>query len=149
MSYEIVTSKKMVLSGIKIKTTNENQKCIKDMGELWKKFFSENVIQKAGKPVGYSTFGLYLNYEGDFTKPYEYMACVEVSPSSNDFETVSIPEGKFAKFTKEGNILEIVGALWYEIWNTGLKRTYNYDFEKYYQGEDESNQKVEIYIGIE
>lgn len=149
MSYETVNCPEMVLSGIKIRTTNENQKCIEDMGNLWNRFFSENIIYKAGSPVNKETYGLYLNYDGDYTKPYEYMTCIEVSTSSDEFDSVTIPSGKYARFTAKGNIVETVGILWGEIWNTDLKRTYKYDFEKYYYSDDPNNQKIEIYIGIE
>ncbi len=149
MSYEIVEVKGKQFAGIKISTTNENQQCIKDMGALWQRFFSEEVMQKAGKTVDYSSYGLYLNYEGDFTKPYDYMACLEVTEPGKDVEVVNMPSGKFAKFSGQGNITEVVGTLWGDIWKTDLKRTYSYDFEKYHYSEDQNNQLIEIYIGIE
>ncbi len=77
------------------------------------------------------------------------MACMEVSEANADFEVATMPAGKFAKFTGHGNMFEIVGKLWGEVWKTELKRTYQYDFEKYHYSEDQNIKQVDIYIGIE
>ncbi len=64
------------------------------------------------------------------------MACLEVSEPGVDVEVVIMPRGKFAKFSSKGVMFEIVGVLWNEIWQTYLKRTYKFDFEKYHLSED-------------
>ena len=97
-------------------------------------------------------YGVYTNYDGDYTKPYDFYACCEIedSKSNNDeFSVVSVPESKYAKFSIRGNYDESAEKLWNEIWNTELDRKYTYDFEVYHNdGNDPENQLLEIYIAV-
>lgn len=149
MSYELVEVKGGTFSGIKVKTTNENMLCIKDMGELWNRFMTENLPGKICSVEAGSLYGLYLNYEGDFTKPYEYMACMKVIEADSSYTCINVPDGKYARFTAIGDMVSVVGELWAEIWETDLNRSYKFDFEKYYDCDDRGSQKVEIYIGVQ
>ncbi len=149
MSYQEVELEELILSGISCKTTNENQQCIADMGQLWGRFFQDNIMAKIKNGTNYNSYGLYFNYEADLTKPYEYMASMEVSDVNQVIETIKVAKGKYAKFEKTGEMIKVVGELWQEVWQTELKRTYKYDFEKYHYTEDKENQLVEIFIGIE
>ncbi len=149
MRYKRVEINGGLFSGVKVKTTNEDMLCLKDMGELWHKFTADDIPGKLQNIVDRSVYGLYFNYEGDFTKPYEYMACFKVSKADSPYDSVDVPDGKYAKFSGIGDMLTVVGELWAEVWKTDLNRTYKFDFEKYYDCEDRSNQKVEIYIGVQ
>ena len=99
------------------------------------------------------TIGLYTEYEGDFTKPYIFIAGAEVDKKlENTEETVCkiIPKGKYAKFIIKGDVQNSVGQAWQEIWSMDLKRKYTCDFEEYQNNsEDMENQEIHIYIAIE
>lgn len=153
MKYEIVELEEKVVKGIKIKTTNQEGKSIQDIGTTWQKLFAEGIYEKIQNKVNNKTIGLYTEYEGDYTKPYVFVAGTEVSnKEENNNEIVSkvIPKGKYAKFVIVGDVQNSVGQAWQEIWNMNLKRKYTCDFEEYQNNsEDMQKQEIHIYIAIE
>ena len=58
------------LIGISLRTTNENGKAAKEIGELWEKFLNENISDAIPNKVDNTVYSLYTDYEGDYTKPY-------------------------------------------------------------------------------
>ncbi len=153
MKYEIVELEKKVVSGIKIKTTNQDGKAMQDIGRAWQKLFADGIYEKIQNKVNNKTIGLYTEYEGDFTKPYTFIAGAEVSKEAEinqETESVIIPKGKYAKFVIMGDVQNSVGQAWQEIWNMDLKRKYTCDFEEYQNNsEDMQKQEIHIYIGLE
>ena len=97
--------------------------------------------------------GLYTEYEGDYTKPYTFIAGAEVSKEvqiGEELESIIIPKGKYAKFIITGDVQNSVGQAWQEIWNMDLKRKYTCDFEEYQNNsEDMQKQEIHIYIALE
>ncbi len=152
MNYEVVEIEEKYLVGKKIRTTNEDWKCIQEMGALWQNFHGENFSARIDNVINSHSYGVYNNYESDLTKPYDYTAAVEVSECRDDTEEesfVKVPKGKYARFTGKGNVQEIVGQLWQQIWESDLKRSYLCDFEQYNNDSTDMNdQTVEVYISI-
>lgn len=151
MNYELININEKILVGIGVKTTNENMKAVEDIGRLWEKFFANNIYASIENRIDNKTLGLYTEYEGDYTKPYMFYTCCEVKDytSKNDeLKKIVIPGGKYAKFSKIGDIKKVVGEMWQEIWMTTLDRKYDYDFEVYSYIENSEDQMVEIYISL-
>lgn len=147
MEYEIIELEEKIVEGISIKTSNQNGQSMKDIGMLWKKFFTEGVYNKIENKINDKTIGLYTDYEKDYTKPYNFMAGVQVKQKSNNIENrvnKIIPKGKYAKFIITGDVQKSVGEAWEKIWNMNLKRKYTCDFEEY-----QNNTEIYIYIAIE
>ena len=153
MKYEIVELEQKVVEGIEVKTTNENGKSMQDIANMWQTFFTQGIYDKIENKVNGKTIGLYTDYEKDYTKPYNFAVCTEVSKKSKDMENrvvKVIPKGKYAKFVIHGDVQNAVGQAWQEIWNMNLNRKYTCDFEEYQNNsEDMQNQEIHIYIGIE
>lgn len=153
MKYEITELEEKIVAGIKIKTTNQNGKSIKDIGMTWQKLFEDGTYGKIYDKVNNKTIGLYTEYEGDYTKPYMFIAGAEVSKKSEthqETEIQIIPKGKYAKFIITGDVQNSVGQAWKEIWNMNLNRKYSCDFEEYQNNsEDMQKQEIHIYIAIE
>lgn len=153
MKYEIVELEEKVVAGIKIKTTNEDGKAMQDIGMTWQKLFANGIYEKIPNKVNGKTIGLYTEYEGDYTKPYTFIAGVEVSQEvqmGEELESIIIPKGKYAKFIITGDVQNSVGQAWQEIWNMDLKRKYTCDFEEYQNNsEDMQKQEIHIYIALE
>ena len=153
MKYEIVELEEKVVQGIRIKTTNQEGKSMQDIGMTWQKLFAEGIYERIQNKVNNKTIGLYTEYEGDYTKPYVFIAGAEVSnEAENNNETVSkvIPKGKYAKFIITGDVQNSVGKAWQEIWNMDLKRKYTCDFEEYQNNsEDMLKQEIHIYIALD
>ena len=153
MKYEIVELEEKVIVGIKIKTTNKDGKAMQDIGMTWQKLFANGIYEKISNKVNSKTMGLYTEYEGDYTKPYTFIAGAEVSREvqiGEELESIIIPKGKYAKFIITGDVQNSVGQAWQEIWNMDLKRKYTCDFEEYQNNsEDMQKQEIHIYIALE
>lgn len=152
MEFEIVELEEKIVEGISIKTTNQDGQSVQDIAKLWQKFFMDGVYNKIENKVNNKTIGLYTDYEGDYTKPYKFAVCTEVSEKSNNVEErliKTIPKGKYAKFVINGDVQNAVGEAWSKIWNMNLNRKYTCDFEEYQNNaEDMQNQEIHIYISI-
>lgn len=153
MKYEIVELEEKVVAGIKIKTTNQDGKAMQDIGMTWQKLFTNGIYEKISNKVNSKTIGLYTEYEGDYTKPYTFIAGAEVSQEvqiGEELESIIIPKGKYAKFIITGDVQNSVGQAWQEIWNMDLKRKYTCDFEEYQNNsKDMQKQEIHIYIALE
>lgn len=152
MKYEIVELEEKVVTGVKIKTTNQNGKAVQDIGLTWQKLFADGIYEKIQNKANNKTIGLYTEYEGDYTKPYTFIAGAEVNQKSEDNKEIAtkiIPKGKYARFVIIGDVQNSVGQAWQEIWNMDLKRKYDCDFEEYQNNsQDMQNQEIHIYIAI-
>ena len=153
MKYEIVELKEKVVAGIKIRTTNQNGKAIQDIGTAWEKLFSAGIYEDIPNKLNNKTIGLYTEYEGDYTKPYIFIAGAEIDKKAITGQKIVnkvIPKGKYAKFVIIGDVKNSVGEAWKEIWNMNLKRKYTCDFEEYQNNsKDMQKQEIHIYIAIE
>ena len=153
MKYEIVELEEKIVEGIEVKTTNENGKSIQDIANMWQTFFMQGIYDKIENKVNDKTIGLYTDYEKDYTKPYNFVVCTEVSENSKDVENrvvKVIPKGKYAKFVIYGDVQNAVGQAWQEIWKMDLNRKYTCDFEEYQNNSnDMQNQEIHIYIAVE
>lgn len=152
MKYEIVELKEKVVAGIKIRTTNQNGKAIQDIGKAWEKLFSAGIYEDIPNKLNNKTIGLYTEYEGDYTKPYIFIAGAEIDKKAvigQKIVSKVIPKGKYAKFVIIGDVQNSVGKAWQEIWNMNLKRKYTCDFEEYQNNsKDMQKQEIHIYIAI-
>ena len=124
-----------LIIGISVRTINEDGQAKKDIGELWKRFMSENMLEKTPNIKDETIYAVYTDYESDHTKPYTTILGYKVN-SLND-----IPEGmvgkkietsNYTKFVAKGDLTDnAVIDEWVKIWNTNLSRTYTADFEAY------------------
>mgnify|MGYP000588283978 CR=1 FL=1 len=89
-------------------------------------------------------YGVYLNYESDFTGYYDVAVAQESKPEGS-FSTIEMEDLTWYEIFP--TTCELVVQTWQRIWNKEkqglLKRAYKVDFEKYYP-----NGKVDIYISI-
>src|SRR3974377_552075 len=124
MNYKITTLPSFHLIGLPLRTTNENNQSMKDIGANWQRFYSENVISKIPNKVdddgaggSTSVLGLYTDYEGDYTKPYTLIIGCKVSSShaitqSHGMTKIlvsrTIPETKYAVFTAKGKMPDCI-----------------------------------------
>ena len=120
-----------------IRTHNIKENTAEKIGQLW-----QNNFAKLTKNEPY--YGVYLNYESDFTGYYD-VAVAQESKSEGTFSTIEIEDLTWYEiFPTTG---KSVVQTWQHIWNKEkqglLKRAYKVDFEKYYP-----HGKVDIYISI-
>ena len=120
-----------------IRTHNIKENTAEKIGQLW-----QNNFAKLTKNEPY--YGVYLNYESDFTGYYDVAVAQESKPEDS-FSTIEIEDLTWYEIFPTTS--ELVVQTWQHIWNKEkqglLKRAYKVDFEKYYP-----NGKVDIYISI-
>lgn len=150
------------LIGIAVRTSNESEMNPHrgKIGLTMQKFFSTNMQAQIPERKNQGTvFAVYTNYESDTSGHYTYFLGEEVNNFENipeGFETLTIPEQPYVKFTSEPGMMPAVCIdMWRDIWkmsssDLGGKRAYIADFEIYDErSKDPKNSVLDIYIGIE
>lgn len=154
LDYENVNVGDFYIVGIATKTTNQNGQSAKDIGELWGRFYDENVLPMIEERESDDIYSIYTDYESDFRGTYTCILGVRVNV------IVSIPEGfvgrkieggKFMKVVAHGLMPGAVFSAWSQIWQNDelLGRKYETDFEVYSDkatyGDDA---EVDIYLSV-
>jgi len=139
--------------GIKTRTANDGS-AGKDLPHLWARFMEEDLKTKILHRVDDTIYCLYTNYQGDHTQPYDAILGCKVS------STDDIPEGMVihnvqashaAKFVAKGSLIkgEAVINTWFDIWKSGLDRSFTTDFEVYDgRSADIHNAEVDVFISL-
>lgn len=151
MDYTIVEFEETRVIGLVDRTANEAPDCGAKIGALWQKALVEGEAFKIADANidPYGSYGLYYNY--DFSdNSYDVMVgCAsDTSDILSGMQALTIPAGKYAKFSMQGDVVKDVSDFWNAIWEVELPRSYAVDFEAYYPGEDMQNAKIDIFISL-
>lgn len=138
------------VTGFVSRTTNadEMNPTSAKIGNLWDKFYSNAASKLTDKS---KVYGLYTNYESDFTGAFDVIACSDTLSPQLLAESVktNVPYGKYVTFSATGEMPQLVIDLWKDVWNYFAsencphERAYTTDFE-YYQ----STNAVEIFVAV-
>lgn len=134
MEYEVVQLGPKEIVGIEIRTTNENDQAVSDLGPFWAKFFAGEYQKKIPNKASNEIYGLYCEYEKDETKPYTLVAGCEVNSVGElggELVAKKVPASKYAVFKIEGEFPHELIRTWQFIWEAPLRRTFSGDFELY------------------
>ncbi|MEB2773968.1 GyrI-like domain-containing protein [Algoriphagus sp. D3-2-R+10] len=140
--------------GIATRTSNVTGKAAEDLGNLWGRFFEEQVGTKIIGKVSEDIYAIYTDYESDYTGEYTCLIGYQVHNLEKIADGLVAREfagGKHTKFTAKGKMPDAVVQTWMEIWekDADLDRQYSADFEVYdtksQQGE---NSEVDIFIAL-
>lgn len=144
------TKDSLKVIGIQMKTTNEKGQASKDISRLWEKFRNEHILEKIPNKKSGDILALYSNYEGDYTQPYNYMICCEVTSIEDvpaGMTSIIIPTADYTILKSQGKFPDCLIKTWQDIWQSDLKRSYRYDFEVY-KAFDPNHADIEVYIGV-
>lgn len=147
------TIEKFYVIGISVRTTNEGGQAAKDIPQLWDRFVSEDIESKIPNKASTDLYGIYTEYEGDFTQPYTTIVGYKVNSLDNvpdGLIGLTIETANYEKFTAKGKLSDdIVFNKWTEIWKSNLDRAYVTDFEVYGEKSCEmDNTEVDIFIAV-
>lgn len=149
MDYKTVTLDEFSIIGIATRTTNEKNKAMKDIKDLWDKFYMDRVMYNVPQRVDENVISLYTNYEKDHTKPYTVILGYKVSNIDSipaGMVTTSVPKSKYAVFHVEGeNLVKELLKIWKWVWQSDLEKTYTGDFEVY---SNPNGHGANVYIAI-
>jgi predicted transcriptional regulator YdeE len=144
MDYTIENFEGCTITGLKHRT--DNTKAMQVIPGLWETFFKENVPEQIeNREPDPFVYAVYTGYESDEHGEYDFVLGGRSSGNraKDALDQVEVPKGTYAVFTAQS--ADQVIAVWQQIWQTDLKRTYVADFERY----DQQNGQVEIYVGID
>jgi predicted transcriptional regulator YdeE len=134
------------------KTHNIDGRSTDDCSYLWEKFFNENYSEKIPDKINNDVIAVYFEYEGGNSNPFSYLVGHRVNidtPSPPGLQHVDIVAGKYLKVTAQGKMPECLQEAWNDIWQSDLKRTFQYDFEIYDQHKLNADYaEVDILVGI-
>ena len=138
--------KQFLVIGVSVRTTNQNGKARKDIGELFGKFMGEQLIEKIPNKTDSDIYCMYTEYDADFMRPYTAIIGCRVTSLEDipeGFIGKSISNSTYKVYESTGDLNVTVGETWMKIWNSGMKRKYSADFDIY------RNAKVETYVSVD
>lgn len=147
------TIEKFHVIGISVRTTNEGGQAAKDIPQLWDRFVSEDIESKIPDKASTDLYGIYTEYEGDFTQPYTTIVGYKVNSLDNvpdGLVGLTIETANYEKFIAKGKLSDdIVFNKWTEIWKSNLDRAYVTDFEVYGEKSCEmDNAEIGIFVAV-
>ncbi|MBT2322477.1 GyrI-like domain-containing protein [Variovorax paradoxus] len=135
------------IAGLTVRTTNrdENDPQCARIGKLWTRFFDERAYERPHRINDMRLYSVYSAYESDAAGAFDITTGVAVSDGP---ATVRIEAGDYLVFSGQGEMPQMVLAVWQSIWqyferHPEVRRTYRSDFEAY-SGPDQ----VAIHIGV-
>lgn len=149
MEYTVVELEEKTVVGLTDVTLNSDPNMLQVIGQLWYKFYNDNVYQGIANKKNSHTIALYSDYESDKDGKYNITVCCEVTEAINlDLCIKKIDSGKYAKFVVNGNIQTAVNEFWQMLWQMPLNRKYSTDFEEYVNVDKNGDGQINIYISI-
>lgn len=144
--------------GITTRTSNADEmKGAGKIGDLWKRFYAEGIVDQIPSKTDHSIFAVYHTYESNKNGAYSITLGCKVETGTQPpagMDILKIPAQNYAQFTTtKGPMPQIVIETWQNIWmqedHSKLKRQYTYDFEVYDQrSADPRSSEVDIYIAL-
>ncbi len=138
--------------GISVRTTNVNNKALKDIGALFGNFAGQNIMEKIPNKITDDIYCVYTDYESDFNGPYTAIVGCKVSSLHeipNGLIGKTIPESKYQVYKSTGKLSVSLSKTWEGIWNTDLDRRYSADFDIYSEkARDYEDGEVDTYVAI-
>jgi predicted transcriptional regulator YdeE len=120
--------KELELYGIRVRTSNSNQRIF---GKMWGEFFAKGLNHSLGEEN--PTYAVYFNYESDEKGEFDFFIGKE--KKVDGLEKISIPHNTyFKKEFIDQKPEEVVTDFWMQVWkddSVKSNRAYQFDFEKY------------------
>jgi predicted transcriptional regulator YdeE len=144
-NHPIVQNPALQVIGITCRTSNSPEAGPHDIPKLWKRFYSEDIMNQIPNKASDKIIALYCDYDADHTQPYSFIiGClarsIDIIPEGMVAKT--IPASSYAVFHAIGEYPTSLIETWGNIWKrSDLKRSYTGDFELY-------GDKLEVYIAV-
>ena len=149
MAFTEIDLGEICLIGIEIRTNSSE---ISEIGELWQKFYANNVQDRIPNCIDSRLFGLYSNYETDHHGEYSFMIGCPVDDLSNPPQGMvarTVPAQSYMVTRAEGPLPAALIDTWQDIGNSDLARAYSYDFEIYDdRAANPSAAEVDIFVAL-
>lgn len=93
--------------GIAIRTSNNEGQAAQDIGGLWSRFMSEDIVNMIPAKKDNDVLSIYTNYEGDHNEPYDTILGCRVDSLENipaGLVGQSFDGGTYKKFVSKGDL---------------------------------------------
>jgi len=153
MDFELIEREKIILIGMSIELTTSQ---IENYGIIRKHWMNFNSILKKTKynsKSNWTKYGVTLKIDGK----YMYMAAIPYNENCQDFETINIHEGLFARFQHIGSMEKIKSTV-YDIYKRIIpekqlhidneRSILHYELYDYRFQWNNANSIIEIYLPI-
>lgn len=152
MTYTTTDPEQFPVIGIAVTTTNQNGQAQSDIGELWQRFFRNDIINQIPDKVNDDVYCIYTDYESDANGVYTTLLGCKVTSLENvpeGFVGKTIPKARFRLYKSTGKLPDCVLATWTYIWQTPVERRYLADFDVYgRKAQDPHNAEVKTYLSV-
>lgn len=149
---ELSVQEAFYITGIAVRTTNQNGQSQRDIGDVWTRFISEDLKQNIDNRLSDDIYCVYTNYETDHTGFYTAVLGCKVSspkPIREDFTAIILPGGKYEVYSLAGKFPDNVSEAWQRIWNGDSNRVYTADYDLYSANPKTfEDTKVKIYLAV-
>ena len=149
---EVIEQPAFYLTGIFVRTINQNGQSKKDMMALWTRFMTNNLVQQIGDRVSDDIYCVYTDYKDDYLDYYTAVLGCRVNSLAHipeGFTGINIPAGKYQVYSLAGEFPENVRLAWQEIWDSNVIRKYTADFDLYSAGAKSFDEtEVKIYLAV-
>jgi predicted transcriptional regulator YdeE len=142
-SYELRDEERLTIVGISDRVSNAEPS---KLGDLWRRFHAMGDGNTIPGRISDAAFGVYCEYEGDYTQPFTALVGCAVEQDAvvpEGMRKIVIEAGRFAVFRPTGEMPHGVFETWAEIWATPHERRYQADYDRYGGGKP-----VEIHVGV-
>lgn len=140
------------IMGISVTTTNQNGQSQKNIGELWQRYFADNLTVQIKNKLTDEIYCVYTNYESDFNGKYTTIIGSKVSSINaipEGLTGIVVPRSNYLSFISTGKLPDSVVATWQRIWQMPINRKYIADFDVYGEkAQDPANAIVETYVSV-
>lgn len=147
MTYPEVKLDEILLVGLEIRTRNA---AALEIGELWQKFFANQIQDRIANCIDSRLFGLYSNYENKHLADYSFMIGCPVSNLDNVEQGMvgrRVPPQNYQVARAQGALPDALVEAWQDIGKSDIPRTYAYDFEIYDdRATDPENAEIDIFV---
>lgn len=149
----IETLGEFYIIGISVRTTNVNNKALKDIGDLFGNFIGQNLMLKIPNKMTEDIYCVYTEYESDYMGSYTTIIGCKVSSLAeipSGFIGKTIPESKYKVYRSTGKLSVSLVKTWETIWSSSnLDRRYTADFDIYGEkARDFDNAEMDTYVAI-
>jgi predicted transcriptional regulator YdeE len=152
MQYETITLEPFYLMGIAVRTTNADGQSQRDIGLLWQRFYTDNILAQIPNKKSDAVYCVYTDYEQDATGFYTTILGCNASTLQTipeGFIGITVPKARYRVYTSVGQLPDSVLATWMHIWNTTINRAFAADFDVYRAGaQDSGAAEVKTYLSI-
>ncbi|TWI96761.1 putative transcriptional regulator YdeE [Mucilaginibacter frigoritolerans] len=140
------------VTGIAVRTTNQNNQSQKDIGDLWARFMADDVMSQINSRISDDIYSVYTDYETDHTGFYTTILGCKVVATDHipeGFASIFIPADNYHVYYLEGKFPNKIGEAWQHIWQNANNRKYTADFDLYtFDAESFEETEAKIYLAV-